>query len=289
MGKIFRLIYVFLLIAAMSGSSLAFPYGSLNFIGFSADGKYLAFEESGEARGSYKDSFYDYATTYYVAVTKNSYALAPTLLKMPEGKMGGTYLPRRESEYKKQVSLKLRKLGIKSGNTGEFVVAHFLNDWSFVKPSERESIFYEKGKTDSTTKILPDYAGGYGKVKTNEIEKIVFADILDSYQMTDVFFELTLIPKLLKPNGGCPESYKFELTLKNNSLRKETKLQILQKDGNIVPESRICSIGYKIERVYIYGYRIAVFLNVFSEGIDGSFEHPGINMNYMVVTGKIND
>lgn len=284
------LICSILFTALLSLNSFAVFYPELKFIGFSENGKYLAFEESGEARGAYKDSYFDYATTYYVAVAKNSFALPPTYLEMPEGVMSKPYLVRRESYYKKQVSLKLKKLGIKSGNTGDFVVAHFLNDWSFVKPGERESIFYEKGKTDPTPKIVTDYAGGYGKQKTSEIEKIVFHNILDSYQWTDVFFELTLIPTLLKPNGGCPESYKFELTLKNNSLRKETKLQILQKDGDIVPENRICSIGYKIERVYIYRYRIAVVLNVFSEDMmDGSFEHPSIDMNYMVVTGLISD
>src|SRR5205085_12218476 len=141
MKKIQQSALSLLLLAIFSSHTFAaIIYPELKFIGFSADGKYLAFEESGEARGAYKDSYYDYATTYYVEVAKNSFALAPTLLEMPEGVMEKPYLVRRESYYKKQVSLKLRKLGIKSGNIGQLVVAHFLNDWSFVKPGERASI-----------------------------------------------------------------------------------------------------------------------------------------------------
>jgi hypothetical protein len=293
MKKIRQLAFTIFILAAFSSVAFAsIIYPALKFIGFSADGKYLAFEESGEARGAYKDSYFDYATTYYVDVAKNSYALTPTLLKMPEGKMGGTFLPRRDSDYKQQVSLKMRKLGIKSGNTGDFVVAHFLNDWSFVKRSEGESYFIEKGGKNLHPKIMPDYPGCYGKVNTTEIEKIIFTHILDSYQRTDVFFELTLIPTLVKPNEGCPESYKFELTLKNNSLHRETELQILQKDGDILPESRYCSLGYKIERVYVYKNRIAVFLNAFSQelpNLSKLFPNTEIDMNYMVVAGMISD
>jgi predicted secreted protein len=129
---------------------------------------------------------------------------------------------------------------------------------------------------------MPDYAGGFVRKNTTEIEKIVFSDVLDSYsQNTDQFFELTLIPTLAKPVKGCSEVYKFELTLKDNTRHRKTEPQILQKDGDILPESRYCPFGYKIERIYVYGDAIAVFLNVFSKG----FESP--DMNYLVVTGKI--
>ena len=50
-------------------------YADLKFIGFSADGRYLAFEESGAWDGAGGD----YATTYFVNVAKNTYALPPAV------------------------------------------------------------------------------------------------------------------------------------------------------------------------------------------------------------------
>lgn len=130
--------------------------------------------------------------------------------------------------------------------------------------------------------MMPDYAGGFVRKNTAESEKIIFNDLFDTYrQNTNEFFELTLIPTLAKPVEGCAESYKFELTLKNNTRHSDIELQILQKDGDILPASRDCPFGYKIERVYVNDDKIAVFLNVFSKG----FESP--NMTYLVVTGKI--
>jgi len=53
----------------------------VKFIGFSEDGKYLAFEESGEWD---VHSGGDYATTYFVDVEKNVYAVAPSVYSFSE-------------------------------------------------------------------------------------------------------------------------------------------------------------------------------------------------------------
>jgi hypothetical protein len=79
--------------------------------------------------------------------------------------------------------------------------------------------------------------------------------------------------------GGAP--YKLELTLEDKTIFPVTKLQILQKDGDKLPKTREDALGYKIEQVYLYQGRIAVFINVFAYG----FEEAA--MSYMVVTGKL--
>jgi hypothetical protein len=284
MKKLQRSAFAILLLTVFSSVTFAaIDYPKLKFIGFSENGKYLAFEESGEVEGLDRYSNYYYATTYYVNVAKNSFALKTTYLDEPPGMMETRETVRLELAYKKQVATKLKKLRIISGNTGTFAVAHFLSDWSSVKPIERQSNVDENDEPDQSEKKVTDYVGGYGKINTTEFEKIIFTDFLESNQATDAFFELTLIPTLAKPVSGCPKSYKFELTLKDNTSDSETNLQILQKDGDIVPEGRLCPLGYKIERIYRYQRKIAVFLNVFTKDL----ERPEVNMNYMVVTGVI--
>lgn len=281
MKNIQQIVFVFLILATFSSVKCQIDYPKLKFIGFSENGKYLAFEESGEVEGLDRYSNYQYATTYYVNVAKNSFALKTTYLDEPPGINVTRESARLELAYKHEVSAKLRKLRIISGNTGDFAVAHFLSDWSFVKPIERKNTLDESDEADPAT----DYVGGYGKMNTTAIEKIIFNNSLDSSQKTDTFLELTLTPSPAKPVEGCPAGYKFELTLKDNRSHEETGLQILQKDGDIVPADRLCPLGYKVERVYVYGRKIAIFLNIFTKDLD----RPEVNMNYMVVTGSIFD
>jgi predicted secreted protein DUF2259 len=131
--------------------------------------------------------------------------------------------------------------------------------------------------------LVTDYEGAFIRRDTLEIEKVIFSANIDSYnQNTEEFYELSLIPSGIK-TGDCSEGYKFEMTLKDNTNHRDHKLQILQKDGDVLPKARNCPFGYKIEQVYIYEGKIAVFINVFSQGFEGP------DMRYMVVTGKINE
>jgi predicted secreted protein len=268
-----------LILATVSSVAFAGDYANFKFIGFSENGKYLAFEESGEWDGSGGD----YATTYYIETAKNSFAAPPTIFERgddPGFKTTGLSI---ESLYKKAVAAKLKKFRIERGNSGQQVIAHFLNDLSFVEPVEQEHYFYEDGKTEPINKPVTDFQGGFIKRGTDEIEKVVFNPNLDPYnQNTEEFYELSLIPTLIK-TGDCSDGYKFELTLKDNTGHRNHKIQILQKDSDILPKARNCPFGYKIEQVYIYEGKIAVFLNVFSQGFEGP------DMRYLVVTGKINE
>src|SRR5215470_8059679 len=68
-----RIRFLVCILSVMFAGSSAFAgdYADLTFIGFSADGRYLAFEESGTWDGAGGD----YATTYFINVAKNTYAL----------------------------------------------------------------------------------------------------------------------------------------------------------------------------------------------------------------------
>lgn len=177
----------------------------------------------------------------------------------------------------------MRKFRIVRGNTGEQIVAHLLGDMSFVKPVEREHYFYESGKNEPVDKLVTDYEGAFIRRETTEIEKVIFSAGIDSYnQNTEEFYELSLIPSIIQ-TGYCSGEYKFEMMLQDNTGHRAHELQILQKDTDVLPKSRSCPVGYKIEQVYIYQNKIAVFLNVFSQGFEGP------DMRYMVVTGEINE
>src|SRR6185369_7537365 len=127
MKNIGKFVFAFLILAAMSLNSMAGDYADLKVIGFSEDGKYLAFEESGEWDGSGGD----YATTYYIDTAKNSFAIMPTVFERTFDKADKTNGFRSPSLYKKSVAGKLNKLGIVRGNTGQLAAAHFLTDLSF--------------------------------------------------------------------------------------------------------------------------------------------------------------
>ena len=79
MKKIRSSIITLLLAAILSSNALAGDYANLDYIGFSADGRYLAFEESGEWDGSGGE----YATTYYIDTVKNLFSSAPTVFERP--------------------------------------------------------------------------------------------------------------------------------------------------------------------------------------------------------------
>ncbi len=276
--KKLRLFTSAILVLAFVAAAFGGNYGQLKFIGFSSDGRYLAYEETGTESLLMHD-----VTTYYIDTAKNSLASPYTIVNGVEGRSGHPDFRHGEVVYKRSVAAKLRKFGIKPGNTGQLVLAHFLNDLSFVKPGEREGLFFEEGyEKPAVKKMMTNYAGGFFKGLTDVPEKVIFNDFINPYSPdTDEFYELTLIPSSAKVSDSCTEAYKLELTLQDNTRREPTPLQILQKDGDILPEDRNCALGYKIEQVYLFKDRMAVFINVFSKGYEGS------DMRYMVVTAKL--
>ncbi len=228
----------------MPVSIFAGDYATLNFIGFSDDGKYLAFEEYGTQDGS----GFPYSNFYFIDVVKNSYA-APSVGKLIEKETAGIDSTRLAA--KSAAAANLKKFKIVAGNTGNLVVARLLTDLN-------------------VDKLSP---GG-----ENKNQSVKFTDHLESNYFENEY-ELSLKTSEVKIKA-CDYSYepvlKFELSLKD--LRKNAG-KVLQKDTNL-PESRNCPHTYSIQNVYVYGNKIAVFMNVYTIGFEGP------DMRFMTVTGK---
>lgn len=265
-----------LVIAAFSSILFVGDYADFKFIGFSNDGKYMAFEESGE----YDGSGGEYATTYYVDVAANKYALPPTAYEWRMDSMKESLQGPRIQKYKTGVAAAIRKLKIVRGNVGKQVVAHLLNDWSFVEPVKSDSYFTAADGVQNNH-LATNYAGGMIRRGADE-EKVIFNPYLWAYtQNTTDFYEVTLTSSEANSGEGCSEGLRFEMTLKDNTDHQDLPIQMLQKDGATIPKARNCAYGYHIEQVYNYKDRVAVFVNMFSQGFEGP------DMRYMAVTGKL--
>lgn len=235
------------------GNIFAGDYAMLNFIGFSKDGKYLAFEEYGTQDGS----GFPYSNIYFVDVVKNIYAAPPVKKRFDESSMkvfDESKIPGEDVmrlAAKKASAANLRKFRIIEGNTGKMVVARLLTDLNAGKIEPGDE------KKDQLVKFTDERVSNYFEneyellLKTSEV-KIKQCDI----------FEYPVL--------------KFDLTLKN--VRTETA-KILQTD-TALPDSRNCPHYYSIQNVYVYKNRIAVFLNIYTTGFEGP------DMRYMVVTGN---
>jgi predicted secreted protein len=251
MRTFFYVCAVFLLTLCLSAQTFAGDYANLRFIGFSGDGKYLAFEEWGEG-----DPGGWYSTTYFIDVDNNSFAIAPLALTDDENTKSLSAL-RRKSET--LAAKNLRKLKIMPGNQGRMIAAHLLTDWTY------DDSFINTGEGDKVK-----FNGYLNPNSPNQYE----------------FYELTLktFPdeKAECNNRTGRGVNKFDLTLNYTGSSKEYSYsQILQKDS-ILPARRNCPYGYRIESVYFYDDdKIAVFLNVFSHGFEGP------DMRYMVVTASM--
>ncbi len=268
--------FVFLSIAVMSVNSLA-SYSDLDFIGFSKDGKYLAFENTnygGDAGGGSQ-------TTYIIDTVKNTLAIPPIVIEDGD-ELSAKWKAALRLYTQKLVPAALRKFGIKRGNTGGLVVSHLLSDWSCVTPTEEKRTFDEKGGTSKEV-VVQNYKDGLGRRDKSSVEKVIFSTNFDTYLLnTYEYYELTLITSPISGDMEEPGSrFKMELTLQDNTKHKFIAPRILQKDGDALPKSRELAYGYRIESVYVYENKLAVFINVFGQGFEET------DMDYMVVTGEL--
>lgn len=250
MKKLRLFLSITFILTFVTSSVFAGDFANLRFIGFSKDGNYLAFEEWGEG-----DPGGWYSNTYFIDVANNSYALKPVTLLDEDGKHSLEFLRQKGANLSAK---NLRKLGINQGNTGQMVLAHLQNDWT--------------------------YKDGFGVGGSGE--KVKFNNYINPNSPNlDDFYELNL-ETFLDETADCPDReffpvYKLGLTLNYNSYdRRNNHSQVMQKDS-ILPKRRDCPTGYGIESVYFYDDMVAVFLQVFSRGFEGP------NMRYMVVTTQL--
>jgi predicted secreted protein len=115
-------------------------------------------------------------------------------------------------------------------------------------------------------------------------ETIAFNNVLYANSASDGDYKLILKHVPGKGTGEQPcdvtEGSMIELTLENKWSDGKFTSQILQKDTEL-PKRRWCPYYYRVERIYFYEDKIAVFLNYFNQGFEGR------SMRYMVVTAQM--
>jgi predicted secreted protein len=223
------------LLVLLPGKLLAGDYAALNFIGFSKDGKYLAFEEYGTQDGS----GFPYSNFYFVDVQKNSFVGKPFTFRI-DNETATEAATRKKARL--AVAKRLQALKIVQGNTGKHIVSRLITDLAETdtfKFAEEIGSFWHKGDYTLTLKKT--------EIKTTDCE----------------VYELP--------------THLLNLTLKDN---EGDKTFVLQKDETL-PKSRGCALDYRVQEIFMYEGRIAVFINVFTPGFEGQ------DMSFMVVTGEL--
>jgi predicted secreted protein len=223
-------------------------FANLNVIGFSRDGKYLAYEEYGVQDGS----GFPYSNYYFVDVQKNIYAANPVRVRI-DTETATEKLARARAKL--GAGAALRRLRIVTGNIGNLVVSRMLTDVS-------GNHFYSEEPADD--------------------QKINFAEIIGSmYRRGDYDLKLKSVATKSKDCAYAEDDYKVLMLDLSVYDRERQRTIVLQKDTSL-PAARGCPINYAIQHVYLYEGNIAVFINTYHKGFEGP------DMRYMVVTGKIN-
>lgn len=271
---------VFLLIAAFSATTFAGDYAQLNFIGFSKDGKFLAFEEYGMSVPDMKG----YSRIFFVDTAKNSFAAPEVSSVMTDAEME-EYDYSFDSPARRRAMLKagptLRKLGIVAGNTGRQVISRLLTDVTdeSAPPYEPKSVAFAPDRRESM--LNGRYYLTLKAVETDQVCKAADDPELIEYVGVNglPIPKITDNPNRKKSNNEKQKLYSFELALKIDDLQKTL---ILQKPL-ATPATRGCAIDYRIQSVHMYKDRIAVFVGVFSPAFLGD------DIRLRVVTGKIEE
>jgi predicted secreted protein len=283
--RIHRAVFCLFLVAA-SGVTTVFggDWAEMRFIGFSENGEYMAFEEYGEWD---VHSGGTYATTYFIDVADNAYAIAPVAFDYSDNddqKAGENSESARSARYREGVEAGIKRFGIVRGNTGKLVAAHMTSDHSFERAESKMGRFMLKGGKwiDGT---VPAYDGkplvpGYDR------NRIIFRPFYYSVNPNpEDYFELKLrqysSKKTCEARGVTfKDPAIFEMTLKDHTHHTNLPVQVLSRDREL-PSSRGCATGYEMEQVYFYKDRLAVFVVIYTPGF------PGSSLRYMAVTGQL--
>jgi len=273
----------FVLILLSSSVVFAGDYANLRFVGFSKDGQYMAFEESGEWD---VHSGGDYANTYFIDVEKNAYAVPPITYDWSENmdRHTGRYSQNATlARYKAAVAAAMRRFRIVPGNTGQLVAAHLISDHSFER-SEKKSTQFMQADDTWVEREVPSYEGQWLSPDYDPNTIIFNPTYYPVNPNNEDFYELKLktlpSPKPCDARGNPTESPMLEMTLTDHTHHTDLAPQVLQRDKTL-PAVRGCVTAYTIEQVYFYNDNLAIFINVYTPGF------PSSSMRYMAVTGRL--
>lgn len=225
-----KICFALLLSVLLSVNLMAGDFSNLNFIGFSKDGQFLAFEEYGTQDGS----GFPYSTIYFINTEKNSFA-APSVSATIENENGTEAAARNKTKL--AAAKKLLQFKIVKGNSGTHILSRLITDLTEYKNSQ------------------------------SNLEIANFAEIIGSmYRKGD--YELTLKSVPVKTKD-CEiyeqDTFMLELSLKN---KEDNTVKSLQKDS-VLPKGRGCALNYSIRDIYLYESNMVVFISYETPGFEG--------------------
>lgn len=197
---------VFIVVLSLAANCVAGDFTTLNVIGFSRDGRYLAFEEYGIQDGS----GFPYANIYFIDTAKNAYA-APRVAVTIKKESASEITAQKSSTF--LAAKKLRQLGIVKGNVGKLLVSHLMTDLTFdgegdksvIKFAEEIGSMYHRGDYELMITQTP--------IKTKDCE--VFEDETKMLELKLTNKEEDTIKFLQKDttlpsSRGCAMDYRIQ-------------------------------------------------------------------------------
>lgn len=217
------------------GMALATDVSGLQWLGFSPDGRYLAFGRSWIQDGS---GFLK-ADISLVEVAKNRFMQAPVAVLLTDQDGNRDKLAGAQRQARAKAAPLLRRYLINGQHPGQRVLYRPMQQQVGDAPGS-EYDFSHQGK---------------------------------AYRLR---LEHTRVPPTCPYPDLLPESpHGLKLILSTPG-----KTQVLQRDLRL-PPGRACTWAYRVERAYVLGESIAVFVQTFSPGFEGP------NVLHMVVTGRL--
>ena len=271
-----KILFLLLAVFFLSASAAAGDFSTLNFIGFSRDGRYLAFEEYGVMDPGGEG----YSTIVFVDTLKNRIVGKPiSVVRLDKNGADSieSYEPSARKRVRAMAGAIMRKLGIVSGSTGLQVIARPLTDLTDRNAalSEPKSVAFAPNRRERW--LNGRFMVNLKATSTDQVCKQ--DDDPELVKVVDPFdneIPLEVNPNRKKGNSERQRIYGLELSVRDDD---QDKTRVLQKDTK-VPLLRGCSIDYRINSVYVYRNYIAVFVGVISPGWAGD------NIRMMAVTGK---
>ncbi|HQU70863.1 MAG TPA: DUF2259 domain-containing protein [Calditrichia bacterium] len=217
-----------------AASVTAGDISSLNIIGFSEDGAYLAYERYGMEDGSGEA----YSEIYVVDVAANDFVTTPFRHKLflEDGQMDLNGLRRHNYELASGI---LRQYHIVDGHQGNLLIYHPITDLTY--------------QQDQTAMPAP------------ENRRVRFAEYTDNPTFQPKIYGLALTHQ---PAGQTCPLYDLPAQMFTLKLESAGKEKVLQADKHL-PGSRGCVMAYEIERVYQAGIYLVVFLRAYQPGFEG--------------------
>jgi len=169
-----RITHALVFICGLAAAAFAGDYAKLEVIGFSQDGRYLAFEEYGTQDGS----GFPYSSIFFIDTAKNSFAAAPIKVRI-EKETATEKLARTRAVALATKSL--RQFAILRGNMGNLVVSQLPTD--LTRDGQKKSVRF-------TEDIGSMYRKGDYELELREVK--VKIKPCDEYGDETSMFELKL-------------------------------------------------------------------------------------------------